>query len=192
MTMPSTRVHDFTLYRAPGEGEPDDARLLETGIRGQIQDLVLGGIEYLHNESEVGNAVYRYWSRRFQLPDVTFILHQASEHPESLGPADIHLDTQRAHTLPDGSIRSQRVALFGRFMNPANQTLNISTDSVRNLTFIPHKVIMGGDANLQNIAIDSAMLYASTLEQELRTRLNGTGESIDWFAAIRAAQGLGG
>lgn len=186
----SNRIIDFTVYRASPEDEPDDAPLQATGVAGQIQDLAFGGIEYLHNESDVGNAIYRYWSRRLQLPDTTMELLQCSEHPESLGPALIHLICQRAWELSDNVAVSQRIELIGRFMNPAVQTLNLSTMSPRTLTFTPITLIMGGDATFQNTAPDSAMLYANARTQELRTRLNGTGTSFDWYSAVRDAMGI--
>lgn len=199
----SFRVSDFALRRVPLDTDPDGGGPL-AGLEaiGQIQPINFNGIEHVVNESAVGNAVFRYWSQRTNLPDLTFTLVQASQHPESLGPVTMELlmsATWKEHVVAAPETEHGIACGFtGFFMNPGSRVFDLGTDSPRILTFVPHKLAIGGRSGSATFYDDlsepegsaGAMVYIDTSQQIYKTRLNGTGPAVDHHLATRTAMGL--
>ena len=181
------RVINFSLGRVgTDDGTDVDTGVLGDQIYGQVSNVSGGQVVYAVNESQAGDAVDRYWNGQFSLADLTFTLLKASERPESLGPGELVLDLY-VDWYEDTTVKTQVTRYRGFLMNSGERTLDRTTDSPRNMTFVPYQHIDGGGDNLDSLTQDLAALYADSRAQELSHRPGGTGTVVHVTRTRRTA-----
>lgn len=194
MSMPD-RVINFSLGRVSTAETPTDITgepLADEAIYGQISNVAGGQVVYGFNESQGGDATYRYPNGQFSLADLTFTILVASERPESLGDAELVLDLY-VDWYEGSAVKTQLTRYRGTLMNSGERTLDRTTDSPRTMTFVPYQHIDGGGADLQDVSLaeagatSGAALYADSKAQVLRYRVGGTGPVVDRPGARRKA-----
>ncbi len=188
MTTPITRIAQQSLVRISSTGAAETGPL--TGIYGKVQSIAGGHVMHPANDGFGPSGRDRYWQRTFELENLTFELLDASEQPESLGPAEINMNVYTSYYTAAGALVTPIRQYRGFFTDLSNPAWDRTTDNPRPLELVVTRVIYGGGADLRTLTKAGAALYADTVTGEYLTREAGTGTSQDHYNAILVAHGV--
>jgi len=188
MTTPTIRIADQSIVRISTGGAAATGSL--TAIYGKAQSIAGGHIMYPANDGFGPAGRDRYWQRTFEIENLTFELLDASEQPESLGPAELFMNVYTSYYTSAGALVTPIRQYRGFFTDLSNPTWDRTTDNPRPLEMVVTRVIHGGNADRRGLTKATAALYADSRTGELSTRLDGTGPVVDHYSAILTAHGL--
>lgn len=192
MTTPTSRVIAYSIFRATSvAGQDTTTGTLSESNFGKMNNI--GGGELVHGSNDgYGTAgPDRYWNGTIELTPFTFDIVEASDMPETLGPGPLTLNTYRTWRDSSGAEKTATRRYIGFFSSLGTGAWDRTTDTPRSMEFTPYVRIDGGGADFNTMEEENAALYVDTSKPVYRTRLNGTEASVDHYATIRTAHGVG-
>ena len=157
---------------------------LSEEIHGKIQNWNFGGIEHVINDGFGPVGIDAYWNGTTNLPECSFEIVDWTQALETIGPVDVFMEFEYPVRSAAGTLVTAMVRLGFTFSLVGAFTWDRSTDTPRGMTLRPFELIIGGDANRQNLSADNAGCHINTRRGIYTTRLNGTGSQVDHYAGF--------